>query len=48
MGRMPDHVMQHELSLVWQNVFTWASWAIVLVMVVIAVRMWVAQRTPST
>ncbi|WP_067432568.1 hypothetical protein [Nocardioides jensenii] len=46
MGRMPDHVMQHELSLVWQNVFTWASWAIVLVMVVIAVRMWVAQRTP--
>lgn len=46
MGRMPDHVMQHELSLAWQHVFTWASWAIVLVMVVIAIRMWIAQKTP--
>ncbi|HSV40347.1 MAG TPA: hypothetical protein VLI04_16415 [Nocardioidaceae bacterium] len=46
MGRMPPEVMQHELSLAWQNIFTWASWAIVAVMLVIAVRMWVQQRTP--
>jgi len=43
---MPSEVMQHELSLAWQNVFTWASWIIVAVMLVIAARMWVRQRTP--
>ena len=46
MGRMPHEVMQHELSLAWQNVFTWASWAIVAIMLAIAVRMWVRHRTP--
>jgi hypothetical protein len=46
MGRMPDHVLTHELSLVWQQVFTWASWGIVAVMLVIAIRMGLRQRTP--
>lgn len=46
MGRMPSHVMEHELSLVWQQVFTWASWAIVAVMLVFAIRMGIRQRTP--
>lgn len=46
MGRMPVDVMQHDLSLLWQNIFTWASWAIVVVMLVIAVRMGIMQRTP--
>lgn len=46
MGRMPDEIMSHELSLAWQHVFTWASWAIVAVMLAIAVTMWVRQRTP--
>lgn len=46
MGRMPAEVMAHELSLVWQDIFTWLSWAIVLVMVVVAVRQWSQQRTP--
>lgn len=46
MGRMPSEVMQHELSLFWQNVFTWASWGIVALMLVIAFRMCVRQRTP--
>jgi hypothetical protein len=46
MGRMPPGVMKHELSMSWQNIFTWASWAIVLVMLAVAVRMWVRQRTP--
>ncbi|RHW28534.1 hypothetical protein D0Z08_01285 [Nocardioides immobilis] len=46
MGRVPVDVMQHELDLAWQSIFTWASWAIVAVMLVIAVRMWVRQRTP--
>lgn len=46
MGRMSDSVMQHELSLVWQHVFTWVSWAIVLVMLAIAIQMWRRQGTP--
>lgn len=46
MGRMTDEVMQHELDLLWQHVFTWASWGIVAVMLVIAVRMGMRQRTP--
>ncbi len=47
MGRVPIDVMQHELDLLWQNVFTWVSWGIVAVMVVIAIRMGRTQRTPS-
>lgn len=46
MGRMPEHVLMGELDLFWQNVFTWGSWSIVLVMLVIAWRMGVKQRTP--
>lgn len=38
--------MLHELNLFWQNVFTYGSWGIVLVMLLIAVRMGLAQRTP--
>ncbi|MBB3605972.1 hypothetical protein FHT40_005661 [Mycolicibacterium sp. BK556] len=43
---MPNIVMQHELSLLWQNIFTWASWVIVLVMLGFAVWMGIRQRTP--
>jgi hypothetical protein len=46
MGRMPSDVLNHELSMVWQQIFTWASWAIVVAMLVLAVRMGVRQRTP--
>ncbi|MEU1994198.1 hypothetical protein ABZ511_07090 [Nocardia gamkensis] len=46
MGRMPQNVMEHELDLLWQNIFTIASWAIVAAMVAIALRMCVRQRTP--
>jgi hypothetical protein len=46
MGRMPPEVMQRELDTAWQNVFTYASWAIVLVMLAIAWQMGVRQRTP--
>lgn len=46
MGRMPAEVMQHDLDLLWQNIFTWLSWGIVAVMLVIAVRMGLRQRTP--
>ena len=43
---MSDEVMQHPLSLLWQNIFTWASWGIVLTMLVVAVLMGLRQRTP--
>jgi len=43
---MPPEVMLHELSLAWQNVFTWASWAIVAVMLLVALRQWAQQGTP--
>lgn len=43
---MSDAVMQHPLNLLWQNIFMWASWLIVLVMLVIAVSMGLKQRTP--
>jgi|TARA_R110001583_G_scaffold174631_1_gene329099 hypothetical protein len=46
MGAMPNEVMMGELNLVWQNVFTWGSWAIVVVMLVIASKMGVKQKTP--
>ncbi len=43
---MSDVVMQHPLNLLWQNIFMWASWLIVLMMLVIAVLMGLRQRTP--
>ncbi len=46
MGRVPAEVMRHDLDLLWQNIFTWLSWVIVVVMLVIAVRMGLRQRTP--
>lgn len=46
MGGMSTEVMAGELNLMWQNVFTWASWAVVLVMVIIAGRMGLKQKTP--
>ena len=46
MGRMSVEVMMTELNLFWQHVFTWGSWAIVLLMLVIGYRMGVRQRTP--
>ncbi|MFF3574066.1 hypothetical protein ACFYXQ_40605 [Nocardia jiangxiensis] len=46
MGRTPPNVMRHELDLLWQNIFTWTSWAIVAVMLIIALRMCLRQRTP--
>ncbi len=46
MGAMPNEVMMGELNLVWQNVFTWGSWAIVVVMLVIASKMGVKQKSP--
>ncbi|WP_016881232.1 MULTISPECIES: hypothetical protein [unclassified Rhodococcus (in: high G+C Gram-positive bacteria)] len=46
MGRMPSEVMQHELDMMWQSIFTWLSWAIVAIMLAIAFRMCVRQRTP--
>lgn len=46
MGRMPEHVLMAELDLFWQHVFTWGSWGIALIMLLIAWRMGVKQRTP--
>jgi len=46
MGRMSDDVIRHPLDTAWQGVFTYASWGIVAVMLVIALRMGVKQRTP--
>lgn len=46
MGRMSSTVMSHELSLVWQSIFTWLSWAIALGMVGYAVYLWRRERTP--
>ena len=43
---MSDEVMQHPLNMLWQNIFTWASWTIVLIMLVVAVVMGLRQRTP--
>jgi hypothetical protein len=36
MGRMPEDVMQRELDMTWQDIFTYASWAIALAMLVMA------------
>jgi hypothetical protein len=45
MGRMPVQVMQHPLDLGWQDVFTWASWAIAIGMLVLAIEMGRRHRT---
>ena len=46
MGRMDEEVMSRELDMAWQHVFTWGSWAIVVVMLAIAIRLGRAHRTP--
>jgi hypothetical protein len=46
MGRMDEEVMSRELDMAWQHVFTWGSWAIVLAMLVIAIQLGRAHRTP--
>lgn len=46
MGRVPLDVMQHQLDTTWQAIFTFASWAIVALMLAAAVRMGLRQRTP--
>jgi len=45
MGRMPPEVMSRELSMTWQHVFTWASWAIVVAMLVVAISLGRRHRT---
>ena len=39
MVQIPYEVKMTELNLLWQHIFTWVSWAIVLVMLVVAWRM---------
>ena len=46
MGRMPPEVMLHELDLFWQDAFTYGSWGIVVLMLLIALRLGINQRTP--
>lgn len=46
MGRMTTEVVTHDVSLLWQNIFTWLSWAIALAMIVIAIQMGRRHRTP--
>ncbi|WP_269618455.1 hypothetical protein [Zhongshania sp. BJYM1] len=46
MNLVPPEVMAGELDLMWQSVFTWASWGIVVIMLLIALRMGVKQKTP--
>ncbi|QRY42779.1 hypothetical protein JVX93_19575 [Mycolicibacterium boenickei] len=46
MGRMTAEVMTHDVSLLWQNIFTWLSWAIALAMIIVAVQMGRRYRTP--
>jgi hypothetical protein len=46
MGLMPHDVMMSELNLFWQEIFTWGSWTIVLIMALIAIRMGIRQKTP--
>ena len=46
MGRMSPQVIQHPLDTTWQSIFTFASWALVAVMLVIALRKCVNERTP--
>jgi hypothetical protein len=43
---MTPQVIQHPLDTTWQSIFTFLSWGIVVIMLVIAWRMCVTQRTP--
>jgi hypothetical protein len=45
MGRMPEEVMQRELDMAWQDVFTWASWGIAVAMLIIAFQLGLRHRT---
>jgi hypothetical protein len=42
---MPAEVMQRELDLAWQDVFTWASWGIAVAMLIIAFQLGRRHRT---
>lgn len=46
MGRTPPEVMQRELDMTWQHIFTWGSWAITLAMLIVAIVMGTRHRTP--
>lgn len=46
MGPAPDPVITHELSMAWQHVFTWVTWALVIVMLAVAVVLGRKHRTP--
>jgi hypothetical protein len=46
MRRIPLDVLNSELNLTWQGIFTWASWAIALAMIALSIVMWRKQRTP--
>jgi hypothetical protein len=43
---MTPQVIQHPLDTTWQSIFTFVSWGIVVLMLVIAWRMCATQRTP--
>jgi hypothetical protein len=45
MGRMPDEVMQRELDMVWQDIFTYASWGIAVLMLLVAIQLGRRHRT---
>lgn len=42
----PDAVVARELSLLWQDVFTYASWGLVVIMLIIAWRLGKRERSP--
>lgn len=46
MGRTPPQVIQHPLDTTWQSIFTFASWGIVAIMLLIALRKGTRERTP--
>lgn len=46
MGPIPEHVLTTELNLLWQDVFTYLSWAIAIAMMAVAIWMGKRQKTP--
>jgi len=46
MGRMPPEVLMAELNLMWQDIFTWVSWSIVVLMLIIARHKGIREKTP--